>query len=114
MKKPSLRKTRQSYKLNGYRKEACLSGLKEHPAKMLRKKFLRRFESFRFRMQFLKGPMGFITATMFLNFMGLTIIIPVIPYIVAHYTTHVALFVGIITSLGALCQFLSGPVLGYA
>ena len=58
--------------------------------------------------------MGFITATMFLNFMGLTIIIPVIPYIVANYTSHVALWVGIITSLGALCQFLSGPVLGYA
>jgi len=28
-------------------------------------------------MRFLRGPMGFITATMFLNFMGLTIIIPV-------------------------------------
>ena len=64
-------------------------------------------------MQFLKGPMGFITATMFLNFMGLTIIIPVIPYIVAHYTTHIALFVGLITSFGALCQFLAGPSLGY-
>ena len=65
-------------------------------------------------MKLLRGPMGFITATMFLNFMGLTIIIPVIPYIVAQYTTHVALYVGLITSFGALCQFLSGPALGYA
>lgn len=64
-------------------------------------------------MQFLKGPMGFITATMFLNFMGLTIIIPVIPYIISGYTTHIALYVGLITSFGALCQFLSGPALGY-
>jgi DHA1 family tetracycline resistance protein-like MFS transporter len=64
-------------------------------------------------MQFLKGPMGFITATMFLNFMGLTIIIPVIPYIVAEYTTHVALYVGLITSVAALCQFLAAPALGY-
>lgn len=64
-------------------------------------------------MQFLRGPMGFIAATMFLNFMGLTIIIPVIPYIVAHFTTHVALYVGLITSFGALFQFLAGPALGY-
>lgn len=64
-------------------------------------------------MGFLRGPMGFITATMFLNFMGLTIIIPVIPYIVSHFTTHVALFVGLITSCGAFFQFLAGPTLGY-
>ena len=64
-------------------------------------------------MRFMRGPMGFIAATMFLNFMGLTIIIPVIPYIVAHLTTHVALYVGLITSFGALFQFLAGPALGY-
>ncbi len=64
-------------------------------------------------MRFLRGPMGFITATMFLNFMGLTIIIPVIPYIVAQLTPQVALYVGLITSFGALCQFLAGPSLGY-
>ncbi len=57
--------------------------------------------------------MGFITATMFLNFMGLTIVIPVIPYIIGDYTTHTALFVGLITSCGAFFQFLAGPSLGY-
>jgi DHA1 family tetracycline resistance protein-like MFS transporter len=61
----------------------------------------------------LKGPMGFIIATMFLNFAGLTIIIPVIPYIVARYTNDVALYVGIIMSVAALCQFIASPVLGY-
>ena len=64
-------------------------------------------------MKFFKSPMGFITTTMFLNFMGLTVIIPVIPYIVARYTPHVALYVGLITSLAAFCQFLVSPVLGY-
>lgn len=57
--------------------------------------------------------MGFVTATMFLNFMGLTIIIPVIPYIVANYTAQVALYVGLIMSCGAFFQFLAGPSLGY-
>ncbi len=57
--------------------------------------------------------MGFIIVTMFLNFAGLTIIIPVIPYIIQRYTTHIALFVGLITSTAALCQFLAAPALGY-
>lgn len=57
--------------------------------------------------------MGFITATMFLNFAGLTIIIPVIPYIVGEYTQNIALWVGVITSVAALCQFLVTPALGY-
>ena len=64
-------------------------------------------------MRFLKGPMGFMTATMFLNFMGLTIIIPVIPYIIQNYTNEIALYVGLITSVGALSQFLAAPALGY-
>ena len=64
-------------------------------------------------MKFLKGPMAFITATMFLNFAGLTIIIPVIPYIVERYTAHVGLYVGFIISVGSLCSFLAAPALGY-
>ena len=63
--------------------------------------------------RFLKSPMGFLSATMFLNFAGLTIIIPVIPYIVERYTSNVALYVGLITSVAALCQFLATPALGY-
>jgi len=57
--------------------------------------------------------MGFIYATMFLNFAGLTIIIPVIPYIVAQYTSNVALYVGVIMSVAAFCQFVASPALGY-
>lgn len=57
--------------------------------------------------------MGFITATMFLNYAGLTIIIPVIPYIVVRYTSDVAIFVGVITSVASLCSFFSAPVLGF-
>lgn len=64
-------------------------------------------------LSFLKGPMGFIVATMFLNFAGLTVIIPVIPYIVGKYTSDIALWVGIIMSVAALCQFLASPALGY-
>src|SRR5665213_3393519 len=61
----------------------------------------------------LRGPFAFIVATMFLNFAGLTIIIPVIPYIVQEYTSHVAIFVGLIMSAAALCQFIFSPALGY-
>lgn len=57
--------------------------------------------------------MGFVIATMFLNFAGLTIIIPVIPYIVERYTHNVALYVGLIMSAGALAQFVASPALGY-
>ena len=64
-------------------------------------------------MQFLKSPMGFLSVTMFLNFAGLTIIIPVIPYIIERYTDHVALFIGLITSIASLSQFLAAPALGY-
>jgi len=64
-------------------------------------------------LKFLRGPLAFVTATMFLNFAGLTIIIPVIPYIVQEYTPHVALYVGLIMSVAALCQFISSPTLGY-
>lgn len=64
-------------------------------------------------LKFARGPFAFVVATMFLNFAGLTIIIPVIPYIVQEYTPHIALYVGLITSVAALCQFLISPALGY-
>ncbi len=64
-------------------------------------------------LKFLKGPFAFITATMFLNFAGLTLILPVIPYIVGQFTTDIALYVGLITSAAAACQFLFSPALGY-
>lgn len=65
-------------------------------------------------MRFLKSPLGFLLTTMFLNFAGLTIIIPVIPYILQEYTPHVALYAGIITSIASLCAFLAAPAFGYA
>lgn len=61
----------------------------------------------------LRGPFAFIVMTMFLNFAGLTIIIPVIPYIVGEYTQQVALFVGLIMSVAAFFQFVCSPALGY-
>lgn len=64
-------------------------------------------------LKFVRGPFAFVIATMFLNFAGLTIIIPVIPYIVGQYTTDIALYVGVITSVAALCQFIFSPALGY-
>lgn len=64
-------------------------------------------------MRHFTSPIGFILATMFLNFAGLTIIIPVIPYIVQEYTPYVALYVGLITSVASFCAFLAAPALGY-
>jgi DHA1 family tetracycline resistance protein-like MFS transporter len=65
-------------------------------------------------MKNLKGPMAFITVSMFLNFLGFTIIIPVIPFLIGKYVSadHIGLYVGIITSVYALCQFFAAPALG--
>jgi DHA1 family tetracycline resistance protein-like MFS transporter len=64
--------------------------------------------------RFIKGPMGIITVSMFLNFAGFTIIIPVMPFLVGTYVDQAAigLMVGIITSTYAFGQFLAAPVLG--
>jgi len=58
--------------------------------------------------------MAFITVSMFLNFLGFTIILPVIPFLVARYVAadQVGLFVGIIIAAYALCQFIAAPALG--
>lgn len=64
-------------------------------------------------LKYLRGPFAFITATMFINFAGLTILIPVLPYIVGKYTNDIALYVGVIMSVAALCQFVFSPALGY-
>ncbi len=58
--------------------------------------------------------MGVITASMFLNFAGFTIIIPVIPFVIGQYVDPalVGPLVGIITSVYALGQLLSAPALG--
>jgi len=62
----------------------------------------------------LRGPMGIITVSMFLNFMGFTIIIPVMPFLIGTYVdpSAIGLIVGIITSTYAFGQFIAAPVLG--
>ena len=62
----------------------------------------------------LKGPLGFIAISVFLTIMGFTIVIPVLPFIISKYVPNnqVGLWVGIIVSIYALCQFFAAPVLG--
>ncbi len=59
----------------------------------------------------------FILITGFLSVLGIGLIIPVIPFIVAQYipahkTNEIAFYVGLLTSLYAFCQFFAAPVLG--
>ncbi len=57
----------------------------------------------------------FIIVTIFLNFLGFSIIIPILPFLVAkfvHQEAAIALNVGFIMSAYALCQFFAAPVLG--
>lgn len=66
---------------------------------------------------FTNKPFLFILFTAFLSILGIGLIIPVIPFIVARYvgaknTNEIALLVGLITSLYAFCQFFAAPVLG--
>lgn len=58
--------------------------------------------------------LSFILVTMFLNFLGFSIIIPIMPFLIEKYVgaSHVALFVGLMLSSYALCQFLAAPGLG--
>ncbi len=57
----------------------------------------------------------FILVTMFLNFLGFSILFPILPFMVERYVTspnEVALYVGSLLSVYALCQFFSAPGLG--
>ena len=57
----------------------------------------------------------FILVTMFLNFLGFSILFPILPFMVGSYEKNshlLALYVGLLLSIYALCQFLSAPVLG--
>jgi DHA1 family tetracycline resistance protein-like MFS transporter len=59
--------------------------------------------------------MIFILITMFLNFLGFSIIIPILPFLVSRYEHNinlVALFVGLLLSAYAFCQFFAAPGLG--
>ena len=61
----------------------------------------------------------FALVTMFLNFLGFTLLIPVIPFIVEKYIPQhnanlVGVYVGLLISVYAFCQFFASPVLGMA
>lgn len=61
--------------------------------------------------------LSFILVTMFLNFLGFSILIPVIPFLVqkylpAHQVNLVGLYTGLLMASYAICQFLAAPGLG--
>lgn len=62
-----------------------------------------------------KKQLTFILITMFLNALGFSIIIPILPFLIGLYmkdNNQIALFVGLLLSAYALCQFLAAPGLG--
>lgn len=64
-----------------------------------------------------KSSLGFILITTFLNFLGFSIIIPVLPFLVEKYVTTtnpniIGFYVGVLMSVYALFQFLAAPGLG--
>lgn len=62
----------------------------------------------------LAGRTGIIAVSVFLNFAGFTLIIPVLPFSVARYVPapDIAWWVSLILALYSLCSFVAAPVLG--
>ena len=62
----------------------------------------------------LPGGNVVIAVSVFLNFTGFTLILPVIQFLVGRYVPHqqIGLYVGLIVSVFALCAFCAAPVLG--
>lgn len=62
----------------------------------------------------LTGRTGIVLVSVFLNFAGFTLIIPVLPFSVARYVpaADVAFWVSLILAVYALCSFVAAPVLG--
>jgi DHA1 family tetracycline resistance protein-like MFS transporter len=60
------------------------------------------------------GRTGTIAVSVFFNFAGFTLIIPVLPFSVARYVAaaDVAWWVSLILALYSLCSFVAAPVLG--
>ena len=57
----------------------------------------------------------FILITMFLNFLGFSILFPILPFIIEQYVKNAnqtAFNTGLLLSIYALCQFISAPGLG--
>jgi len=56
-----------------------------------------------------------LIAISFLTTMGMTIVVPVLPFVVQRYLpndTNLALWVGVLEAVYALCAFIAAPVLG--
>jgi MFS transporter, DHA1 family, tetracycline resistance protein len=61
------------------------------------------------------GSFALILAAAFLNTMGMTVVFPVLPFVVQRYThsgAETALWVGLLASVFAACAFFAAPVLG--
>jgi len=58
-----------------------------------------------------RGGLAFVFATMFLDIMGSTLLMPIVPYIVRQYNTD-ALTVGVLSAMYPAAAFLAAPVLG--
>ena len=61
--------------------------------------------------------LSFILITMFLNFLGFSILIPVIPFLIQkylplHQANLVGLYTGLLMAVYAICQFIAAPGLG--
>jgi DHA1 family tetracycline resistance protein-like MFS transporter len=60
------------------------------------------------------GRIGIVAVSVFVNFAGFTLVIPVLPFSVARYVPppDVAWWVSLILALYSLCSFVAAPVLG--
>jgi DHA1 family tetracycline resistance protein-like MFS transporter len=60
------------------------------------------------------GRIGIVAVSVFINFAGFTLVIPVLPFSVARYVPapDIAWWVSLILALYSLCSFVAAPVLG--
>jgi MFS transporter, DHA1 family, tetracycline resistance protein len=62
-----------------------------------------------------RPQLAFISATVFLSFIGFSLLVPVLPYLAERYVRgadQVAFVVGLLLSSYALCSFVAAPALG--
>ena len=62
----------------------------------------------------MRSPTAVIAVSVFLTFAGFTLIIPILPFIIAQFVSpdEIARYVSLIIAAYALCAFLAAPVLG--
>jgi len=59
------------------------------------------------------NPFPVLLLATFIDLLGIGVLQPVLPFLVAQYThAHIASYVGIITALFAFCEFVAAPALG--